>query len=197
MLKFMTLVASLLASPAVAQDKAFDLQVPQALIETGFTKHLLPRFSLKTGVRITVTTDPAQAAFGTQGTPVFRQGENIWYLEKTDGPNTDAFEQWLLSDVGKRTIEAFAPDGEAMFSGTDVGVKETVQTVNVTGDLALGERISLQRCGRCHVVNEKNRMNAIGSTPSFGLMRTFETGNTGSRASSCSNPMRHSRRLMA
>lgn len=173
MLKCVTLVASLLAFPAMAQDKAFELQVPQALVDTGFPTHLLPRFSLKTGIRITVTPDPAQAAFGTEGTPVFRQGDTIWHLAKTEGPYTDAFEDWLLSEVGKRTIEAFAPEGEAMFSA-DVSIRETVQTVVVTGNLALGEEISLQRCGRCHVVNEKNRMNAIGSTPSFGLLRTFD-----------------------
>ncbi|MEO0864110.1 MAG: hypothetical protein AAFY39_05890, partial [Pseudomonadota bacterium] len=172
MLKYLILLACWIAVPAFAQDKAFDLQVPPALVETGFTKHLLPRFSLKTGVRITVKSDPGDAALGAEGTPVFRQGETIWHLDKTDSPHTDAFEAWLLSDVGKRTIEAFAPDGEPMFSA-DVTVKKAVQTAALTGDLALGEKISLQRCGRCHVINETNRMNAIGSTPSFALLRTF------------------------
>lgn len=169
----MTLVAALLALPAAAQDKSFELQVPPALADTGFTKHLLPRFSLKTSIRIMVTSDPADAAFGDQGTPVFRQGDTIWHLAKTDGPNTDAFEKWLLSDVGKRTIEAFAPTGTPLFSA-DVKVVKTVQAAASTGDTALGEQVSLKRCGRCHVVNEKNRMNTIGSTPSFGLLRTFE-----------------------
>ncbi|WP_299725948.1 hypothetical protein [uncultured Tateyamaria sp.] len=173
MLKCVSLVAGLMAFPVLAQDKAFSLQVPQALVDTGFPKHLLPRFSLKSGVRITVTQDPADAAFGAEGTPVFRQGDTVWHLARTEGPYTDAFQEWLLSDVGKRTIEAFAPDGEAMFIA-DVSVRETVQEVDLTGDLELGEQISLQSCGRCHVINEKNRMNAIGSTPSFGLLRTFD-----------------------
>lgn len=172
MLKTLTLVASLIAVPVLAQDKAFDLQVPQALIDTGFPKHLLPRFSLKTGIRITVTSDTGQARFGPQGTPVFRQNNTIWHLEKTAGPHTDAFEAWLQSDVGKRTIEAFAPDGTPLFSA-DVSVQKAVQQEVLSGDLALGEKISLQRCGRCHVVNETNRMNAIGSSPSFRLLRSF------------------------
>lgn len=173
MLKSMTLVAALLALPANAQDKAFDLEVPQALVETGFTKHLLPRFSLKTSIRITVTSGPADATIGTDGTPVFRQGDRVWHLARSDGPYTEAFEKWLLSDVGKRTIDAFAPDGTALFS-SDVEVAKVVEARTVTGDVVLGEKISLERCGRCHVVNQKNRMNAIGSSPSFGLLRNFD-----------------------
>lgn len=172
-LKHFAVLAVVLAVPAHAQDKSFALQVPAALVETGFMKHLLPRFSLKKGIRIAVTPDPADAGLGDAGTPVFRQGDRVWHLTKADGPNTNAFEEWLLSDVGKRTIEAFAPNGTPMFSA-DVKVKQQVEVAEATGDIVLGEQISLQRCGRCHVVNEKNRMNAIGSTPSFGLLRTFE-----------------------
>ena len=40
-------------------------------------------------------------------------------------------------------------------------------------EISPGEKISLFHCGRCHVVNHRNRMNAIGSTPSFALMRSF------------------------
>jgi mono/diheme cytochrome c family protein len=172
MFKYLTLVAALIAAPALSQDKTFILRTPDALVETGFMKHLLPRFSLKTGIRITTSTQTGDATFGAGGTAVFRQGDTVWRLNKNDGPFTNAFHDWLLSDVGKRTIEAFAPEGEALFSA-DVGVEAEVQAVVVTGDAALGERVSMTRCGRCHVVNESNRMNAIGSTPSFGLMRNF------------------------
>ena len=172
MLRYLTLIFFMGAVPASAQQKAFALQVPDALIETGFIKHLLPRFSLKTGIRITPTSGGGDAEFGELGVPVFAQGGTIWHVSKIDGPYTDAFEAWLLSDIGKRTIEAFAPDGEPMFSA-DVTAKVEVVVVALTGDVALGEKISLQQCGRCHVVNETNRMNAMGSTPSFGLMRNF------------------------
>lgn len=171
MLKWLTVLTVVLGSPAFAQDKAFSLEVPNALVETGFLKHLLPRFSLKKGVRITISGE-GTAAFGTEGTPVFRQGDTIWHFAHGGGEYEGAFQEWLLSDIGKRTIEAFAPDGEAMFSA-DMATEAVVEAVILTGDAALGEKTSLQQCGRCHVVNESNRMNAIGSTPSFALMRTF------------------------
>lgn len=172
MLKKLLFVIIAAASPAVGQDKAFSLQAPKALADTGFLKHLLPRFSLKTGIRITVTADQADLTFGAEGVPVFRQGETVWHLAKVDGPYTDAFEDWLVSDVGKRTIEAFKSEGVAAFSA-DVAVKARRKVAVLSGDAALGERVSLAKCGRCHVVNDSNRMNAIGSTPSFALMRTF------------------------
>ncbi len=186
-------LALLAAAPALAQGKAFDLQAPQALVETGFLKHLLPRFSLKTGIRITVVDGPGAAAFGTEGVPVFRQGETIWYFWSGDDPHTKTFGDWLASDVGKGTIEGFKREGVAMFS-SDVAVEEVEEVAVLTGDLALGESESLYKCGRCHVVNEKNRMNAIGSTPSFALMRSFSDWQSGSRRSFCSNPIRPSLR---
>jgi len=171
MLKKLLFVAVLATSPAHAQDKAFTLAAPDALVETGLMKHLLPRFSLKTGIRITLGAE-GQASFGPDGTPVFRQGDTLWHFQKTDGPNTDAFAKWLFSDVGTRTIESFKPPSGVAFS-TDVAVAKQVVAVAQTGDTKLGETLSLSQCGRCHVVNESNRMNAIGSTPSFALMRNF------------------------
>lgn len=40
-------------------------------------------------------------------------------------------------------------------------------------DYAPGEKLTLFNCGRCHVINEKNRYGGIGSTPSFGALRTL------------------------
>ncbi|UXX84963.1 hypothetical protein [Roseovarius pelagicus] len=173
MLKRLACIAAIVASPAVAQDKSFSLQVPKTLVETGLMNYLLPRFSLKTGVRITLTTEQADATFGPQGVPVFRREDVLWYLAKTDDPDTNAFHDWLLSDIGKRTIEAFAPDGVELFSA-DVSAQAGDQPIAaLSGDAILGEVTSLEKCGRCHVVNDANRMKAIGSTPSFALMRTF------------------------
>ncbi|NNE53095.1 MAG: hypothetical protein HKN30_11925 [Sulfitobacter sp.] len=172
MLRTICALLILTAGTAAAQERHFTLQAPAALIENGFLRHLLPRFSLKTGIRITPGADPGNAAFGDEGIPVFRQGERVWHLSRTDGPYTEAFQDWLLSDIGKRTIESFATDGTNLFS-TDVAVREVAVVAEITGDVAMGEEMSLKHCGRCHVVNETNRMNAIGSTPSFGLMRTF------------------------
>lgn len=172
MWKKIVVAAFLSASSAQAQEKSFTLHAPDKLSDTGFLKHLLPRFSLKKGIRITVTASPADANLGADGTPVFRQGDVLWHLSKVDGPYTDAFLDWLLSDVGKRTIEAFEPDGVALFSA-DVETDNEVETVALDGDAALGEKVALSQCGRCHVVNETNKMNTIGSTPSFALMRNF------------------------
>ncbi len=173
MLRNLALGLCLIASPVLAQDRAFTLRAPQALIESGFLQHLLPRFSLKTGIRITVDPDAGDVALGADGTPVFGDSGTVWHLSDADDPDIGAFQDWLVSDVGKRTIEGFAPDGTPLFSA-DVGVAAVVVAAPVTGDVALGEKSSLQKCGRCHVVNESNKMNAIGSTPSFGLMRNFD-----------------------
>ncbi|MGH1576276.1 hypothetical protein [Planktotalea sp.] len=171
---FRTLLAvlAIAAMPASAQEKSFTLHAPKSLIETGFLKHLLPRFSLKTGVRIKTVEGNADAKFAAQGTAVFAQDGIVWHFDAIETPRTEAFEKWLLSDVGKRTIEAYAPDGTPLFSA-DVSVTKAVEATVLTGDAVLGEKISLKQCGRCHVVNASNRMKTIGSTPSFALMRTF------------------------
>jgi mono/diheme cytochrome c family protein len=38
---------------------------------------------------------------------------------------------------------------------------------------APGEKLTLQHCGRCHVINQRNRMGGIGSTPSFGALKSL------------------------
>ncbi len=171
MLRYFTVWAFVAVGPAIAQEKVFSLRAPDVLVESGLMSHLLPRFSLKTGVRITLAED-GLAAFGAEGTPVFRQGDAVWHFSHAGGDYAEAFQDWLLSDVGKRTIEAFAPEGRALFSA-DVATEAVVQTLALSGDAILGETVSLKQCGRCHVVNDTNRMNAIGSSPSFALMRTF------------------------
>ena len=162
----------LMTNPVWAQGKMFTLHVPIELAETGFMKHLLPRFSLKTGVRITISPEAGEATFGSDGKPVFRQNDKIWHLSRTNDTDTEVFEAWLLSDVGKRTIEAYAPNGNVLFN-SDVAQVDEIEVVALTGDLGLGEAVSFEKCGRCHAINETNRMDTIGSSPSFALMRTF------------------------
>lgn len=158
-----------LALPAMAEDKRFTLDVDPALIEAGLMKHLLPRFSLKTGVKIEIVEADADLVLGAAGTPAVAQGETVWALSETSDPDAQRFADWLVSATGIRTIESFG-------NGFGVPAQQVVARaeVPITGDLALGEKAALQHCGRCHVVNESNRMNAIGSTPSFGLMRNFD-----------------------
>lgn len=161
-----------------AQDKSFVLAVPDTLNATGFPDHLLPRFSLKTSVRINRVggDDSADLAFSTNntGTPVFQGPQSLWHLEIfTETANTVRFVTWLESETGARAITGFQPDGTALFSLPDIAKPEIVAALP-TGDVVLGERLALTNCGRCHVVNESNRMKAIGSTPSFALIRTFD-----------------------
>lgn len=162
--------ALMVVSPigAVAQDKAFSLTAPDAMVESGFLKYVLPRFSLKTGVKIEIVAEGGDAAFGADGVPVFREGDIVWHLSGGDA-DIDRFRDWLVSDVGKRAVEGF--DGGAYSS--DFAVDEVVAEISFEGDAAVGEKVSLLHCGRCHVVNDSNRMNAIGSSPSFALLRTF------------------------
>lgn len=161
-----------LSGAAAAQDKAFTLSAPEALHDTGLLGHVLPRFSLKTGIRITLTDAPADAALGETGKPVFRRGEAIWHFDHDGDADAQAFADWLGSEVGRRTVEGFAPEGAPLFSA-DMSQEAEPEEVNLTGDRALGEKMSLVLCGRCHVVNDSNRMKAIGSTPSFALLRGF------------------------
>ena len=47
--------------------QGFKLDAPQAMVEEGFLQHLLPRFSLKTGVRIEVVQEGGAASIGAEG----------------------------------------------------------------------------------------------------------------------------------
>lgn len=163
------LIMSLLASPAVADDKRFTLSVDPVLVEAGLMKHLLPRFSLKTGVKIEIVEGTADLMLGEGGAPAIALGDAIWGLSEPSDPDALRFADWLVSETGQRTIASFG-NGFAP-PVVDVVAREEIP---IQGDLALGEKAAMVHCGRCHVVNESNRMNAIGSTPSFGLMRNFE-----------------------
>ncbi len=156
---------------AQAQEKAFDLAVPPALAQTGLIDYLLPRFSLKTGVKITLAP-AASFALGDDGTPVFQGPTRMWHLTDPKSPAEGQFHDWLLSDIGKRTVDSFTVNGTAPFDA-DVTKAVAKAPAPLTGDAVLGKKLSLDLCGHCHVVADENRMKAIGSSPSFMLMRNF------------------------
>ena len=56
------------------------------------------------------------------------------------------------------------------------------------GDKATGARLALVHCGRCHVVDKRNRMGGIGSTPSFAALRGRENWSDLFRAFYAHNP---------
>ncbi len=55
-----------------------------------------------------------------------------------------------------------------------IGLCTLTAAPGMTQDYAPGEKLTLFNCGRCHVINEKNKYGGIGSTPSFGALRTLE-----------------------
>ncbi len=162
-----------------AQERGFRLAAPAPLSETGFLKYLLPRFSLKTGIRIEIVndTDQADARLNAEaaGILVFSGPQGNWHLETLGGERAQhvkRFEDWLTSSIGRQTIEAFEIDGNKPFAAGPRKIAAK-KVISGTGRAVEGEKLANTHCGRCHVVSEKNRFNSIGSTPSFGLLRSF------------------------
>lgn len=167
---------------ARAQDDApFRLAVPPEMIEVGFMKHLLPRFRFRTQISI----DPVAAGAGADiafvpggdaGTQVFvtPDGQGVRLVRLNDdavvAKKFERFQSWLQSDPGVAAIEGFPPDGPALYSTAGPVEIATVEEV-IDGDVAAGSKLSLQHCGRCHVIDKRNRMGGIGSTPSFAALR--------------------------
>lgn len=191
----LALLFGLWFSVALAQDAPVRLAMPETLTELGFDKQLLPRFKFKTRIEVIAVGEdqPADMVLDIEaegGTRVFSDAEGaVWRIADRGGPRSaevKAFTEWLRSTPGKAAIESFAPDGTALFT-TAVAVKAVVMEQEVDGDTQLGSRLALVHCGRCHVVDERNRMGGIGSTPSFAalrgrqrwidLFRTFWTAN--------------------
>jgi mono/diheme cytochrome c family protein len=163
----------LLPMSALAQDRDFTLTAPQNIRETGFLQYVLPRFSLKHGIRITQVDQGGDVVIGAEGVPVFSGLGTVWHVTATDRAGPALFVAWLLSDIGKRTIAGFQPDGQAIFN-TEIFVEVVTPELVFDGDPIAGEALSLKHCGRCHVINDTNRMDGMGQTPSFALMRTFD-----------------------
>ena len=171
-----TALLCLLCTPAVADDKRFRLAAPEALVESGLLDYLLPRFSLKTGVRIELVPEGAGAAarLGTEaGRAVFVGPQATWRLGlEGDHAGAARFADWLRSEIGQRTVTSYESGGAAPFSRPEPEV-EAVAAPVFAGDAARGREVAQARCGRCHVVDPARRMGGIGSTPSFAVLRTL------------------------
>lgn len=172
-------VVLILVAPMVARAADdFRLSAPAELVDTGLLKHILPRFSLKTGVRIELVPYEVEADVvlrpGGEGHAVFKGPQAVWHMRvrAQDHAGAARFADWLTSDIGRRAVSGFAPDGVALFGPPE---SEAVQAAEITfdGNFSRGKELSTLHCGRCHVVTEDNRMNAIGSTPSFFVLRTL------------------------
>ncbi|EEX11113.1 conserved hypothetical protein [Ruegeria lacuscaerulensis ITI-1157] len=163
---------TLFASPSWSQEE-IGLAAPEDVARSGLLKHILPRFSLKTGIRVVADDAGAMVlAVGPPGQPVFQRGGDVYHLRIQDDPRQARFQDWLLSDVGKRTVESFAPTEGGPFSASFQTVAAP-ESDAIEGDAVLGEKLSLTHCGRCHVIGPQNRMNGLGSTPSFAVLRAM------------------------
>ncbi len=164
-----------IAWPATAAD--LTLRLPPGMVESGFDKQILPRFKFKHRIEIAPVTDgAADMALGETGDRVFQEIDgNVFRLDiltEDDALAAQArtFRDWLRSGPGKAAIEAFAPDGAQVYT-TEQAAVVVKKTETFEGDDAIGARLALVHCGRCHVVDERNRMGGIGSTPSFAALR--------------------------
>ncbi|MEL6520084.1 MAG: hypothetical protein AAFQ66_03925 [Pseudomonadota bacterium] len=166
-----TFVWLLWAVPSAAQD-AVSLSVPPEMIESGFTKHILPRFKFKHRVALDPVTGDAPLAISTegQGVRVFDGPDATAYWLTGDGPAFEKFRDWLESTPGLAAVTSFEIDGVPQYSAPDKTVAAPAPK-QIEGDSVLGARLALVHCGRCHVVDQRNRMGGIGSTPSFAALR--------------------------
>lgn len=159
-----------------ANEKLVRLHAPSSLVETGLMQHILPRFTLKTRVRVELIADPASAdmVLGGAGRALFEGAGQLWHmaLNSPGHSGTERFADWLLSDVGRRTVTGFAPEGVALFSGPPAVDRDTA-TAEFDGDAVLGRAVSRAKCIRCHAVDDESRMSDIGSTPSFSVLRSL------------------------
>jgi len=161
------------ASPVAAQDGALGLAAPAAVVQSGLLRHILPRFSLKTGIPVVADADGAMTLADTPpGVAVFQGGGVTYFLRISDHKRQQRFRDWLTSEIGKRTIDSFRPDGAQPFSASIAeAVAEPVPVFN--GDAVRGGELSNSLCARCHVIGPQNRMKGLGSTPSFGVLRSL------------------------
>ncbi|MFW2544579.1 hypothetical protein ACN2XU_18240 [Primorskyibacter sp. 2E107] len=169
----------LLLVPFVAQAqeaRVVRLAAPEALEQSGLLQHILPRFSLKTQIRVRPVAPGAAAdvAFGDAGRPVFEGAGQVWHVAVlSDGhPASERFVDWLTSEVGKNTVTGYAPEGGTLFSLPE---QKTAAALDVAfeGDAVAGLTASERHCKRCHVVRPEERFGSIGSTPSFMILRAM------------------------
>lgn len=160
------------------------------MLAEGLDKQLLPRFKFKHRITITpVTEGEADMAFGAEGNRVFQRiGGDVIRLDiRTESADARTFLDWLKSGPGKAAIENFKPDGSQVYT-TEQAAVVVERTETFDGDKVDGARLALIHCGRCHVVDKRNRMGGIGSTPSFAALRGRENWSDLFRAFWAHNP---------
>lgn len=169
------MVVVLAAAPARADDRLVFLHAPQALVESGLIKHILPRFTLKTRVKVElVDASEAQIVLGDAGKPLFEGAGQVWHMTVADPDHdgTARFADWLTSEVGRNTVVSFAPAGTPLFAlPSAADVAEALP--EFSGDAQLGHEVARTKCTRCHAVDAATRGAGIASSPSFSVLRSL------------------------
>ena len=182
------------AAGAMAQD--LTIRMPEAMLKSGFDRQILPRFGFKHRIRVAPVSEGEADLALTDEPGGFRimvdSADRVWFLSTlTDDAEAKekagTFLEWLQSVPGKSAIESFAPEGDPVYS-TEVKVVAVARDESFDGDRNTGSRLALVHCGRCHVVDERNRMGGIGSTPSFAALRGRENWSDLFRAFYVENP---------
>lgn len=164
------------AGLAAADERAFRLRVAPEVEASGLMAYLLPRFSLKTGRRV----EPAGSApdaeivesVETGGPALMERGGRLYALKLvTDAPAARVFADWVRSDPGQAAIAAFVPAEGPPFRPAPEAAAPAPPALD--GDAALGERLALAHCARCHRVTADRAGIGIGSTPSFRALRAL------------------------
>src|SRR6056297_2383734 len=141
------------------------IAAPKALVQSGLLDYVLPRFSLKTSVRVAVVSEQAQADLAltnqAAGTPVFQGPNATWSLMVlTESDDATRLAEWLTGKIGRRTITSFEVDGATPFS-LPKAAKANVVEMSFDGDAVLGRKLSDKLCGRFHTFY------ALNPHPSF------------------------------
>ena len=167
-----------------AQDKQIVLVSPAEVAETRFWSYVLPRFKLKTGIKVVLgTADQADVVvFRDHDAPDPNSGRRLMVRGKRNQGYSVALQSdsayavrlvdWLLSEIGQRTLTSYREaDQQIYFSAAADDMAEVIEIM--TGNIVVGEDVSIRKCGRCHLVSEKNKYGGIESTPSFAALRTL------------------------
>ena len=181
---FIVIALMLSSTMGHTQEKQITLSVPENIIESGVWKYVLPRFKLKTGVRVLLgSAIEADVTIYTEETPKTgrtrsplmvhgKSGQAFSVEQSGDGAYASRFVGWLLSDIGQRTLSGYTEEDRQVFFPAAPEDTSEVDTVMI-GNVVVGEEVSIRKCGRCHVVSERNKYGGIESTPSFPALRTL------------------------
>lgn len=177
---FLTTLMVTLATSVRAEEPP-TLGMPVEMIENGFAKHLLPRFALRSRIRLTPVPEQTGATMELALTP---QGDDALFaddkgrmfgvtaLSATAAPTVQTFVDWLRSDVGQAAIAAF-PLGQAPLYTPVTKAEEPDAVWRFDGDIDNGLALSRKHCQRCHVVHPSKPFAGIGSTPSFAALKSI------------------------